>query len=311
MEQPTEFFDVVIVGAGPAGLSASLLLGRSRRRTLVFDSGEYRNAASRQVRGFLTRDGIPPDELRRIAIKQLASYSQVTLDRTRIVAVERQVNAPAERTEFLVTREDGQSVRCRKVLLATGVRDEIPQIDGIAPMYGISVHHCPYCDGYEVCDLPLAIYGKGTEALRFALELTLWSRDLTLCTDGPAELTDDERNRLQCNDIRLREEPIRCLEGSADGQIQRVVFTTGENLPCHSLFFKTSQCQRSDLAARLGCTFTEKGTVDTGAYESTNIPGVYVAGDASPTVQLAIVAASEGTQAAFAINTALLKEDLV
>lgn len=309
-------FDVVVVGGGPAGLSAALVLGRSRRHTLVCDSGEYRNAAAQNMHGFLSRDGIAPHELRSISREQLACYETVTIRQKQVLHICPDVSVASRRgdrecTRFQVTFEGGESVQCRKVLLATGVVDDVPEIPGIGPLYGKSVHHCPYCDGWEVRDKPLAVYGQGTEVMRFALEMTLWSKDLTVCTNGPSGLTPEERERLSRNGIALREDPILCLDGTPEGQLERIVFVTGEPLSCHALFFRTQPQQRSNLATSLNCVFTEKGTVDTRAYEATNIPGVYVAGDASPIVQLAIIAASEGAQAAFAINTDLIKEDLL
>lgn len=296
-------FDVIIVGAGPAGLSAALLLGRSRRRTLVYDSGRPRNAASKRLRGFLTRDGIAPAELLRLARGQLAPYETVEVRQGQVV------DARHGDSGFEVSLEGGGRSSCRKLLLATGVVDDVPRIAGVDALYGKSVHHCPFCDGWEVRDQPIAVYGRGKPGLGLALEMTLWSRDLTLCTDGPAELEDDDRARLRRNDIALREERIQCLEGE-DGVLQRIVFANGDVLARRALFFKTGFRQHSDLAAKLGCELTDKQAVTTGQYAITKVPGLYVAGDASLAVQLAVVAAAEGAQAAFAINTALLKEDL-
>jgi len=162
-----------------------------------------------------------------------------------------------------------------------------------------------------VRDRPLAVYGRGRHGADLALEMTLWSPGrVTLCTDGPAELKPHEAERLRLHDIPVREEPIRRLVGAPTGELRCVEFASGAPLEAAALFFTTNWRQRSDLAARLGCPVNERGSYDTGSYEQTCIPGLYVVGDASPRVQFAIVAASEGAQAAFAINTALLKEDL-
>jgi thioredoxin reductase len=159
-----------------------------------------------------------------------------------------------------------------------------------------------------VRDQPLAVYGRGARGLGLALELTGWSRDLVLCTDGPAEIDDEGRARLARNGIALREARVLRLEGRET--LERVVFADGDPLPRRALFFTTGQTQQSELALALGCEFNDKGTVRTGKYESTHLPGLYVAGDASRAVQWVVVAASEGAEAAFAINTDLLKEDL-
>ncbi len=293
-------YDVIIVGGGPGGLSAALVLGRCRRRVLLCDNKQPRNAAARALHGFLTRDGIAPADFLRIGRDQLQGYGNVT---HREIAV---TDAARVSGGFAITLGDGTRCSSRTLLLATGVVDEVPPLAGIEALYGCSVHHCPYCDGWEVRDQPLAVYGRGDRGRALALELTAWSRDLVLCTDGPAELSGADRDRLAHQGIAIREERIACLEGTA-GMLERIVFASGDTLARRALFFNTGQRQRSDLPAKLGCTFTPSGDVWTGAYEATNVPGLYVAGDASRLVQLVIVAAAEGAEAAFAINTALLK----
>lgn len=295
-------YDVVIVGGGPAGLSAALILGRARRSVLVCDTGRPRNARSHAMHGFLTRDGIAPAEFLRTARDQLATYPSVEL---RTIET---VNAVCRSDGFDVTLADGTTVRSRKLLIATGVTDNLPDIPGFDALYGASVFHCPYCDGWEVQDQPLAIYGRGHRGLGLSLELLGWSRDLALCTDGPCELDDDGRVRLAANGIALREERVARLEGR-DGRLERVVFEGGSSLARRALFFSTGQQQQSPLALALGCEMNEKGTVRTGKYETTHLPGLYVAGDASRDVQWVIVAASEGAEAAFAINRDLLQQD--
>jgi thioredoxin reductase len=297
-------YDVIVVGAGPAGLSAALMLGRCRRSVVVFDNGKPRNAPSRALHGYLTRDGIVPADFLRLARGELARYDSVRIRNEAVAAAECR---PGD--GFVVTLESGETIRARKLLLATGVVDNLPGIPGFREMYGRSVFHCPYCDGWELCDQPLAIYGRGARGVGLSLELTPWSRDLVLCTDGPGELEPDDRARLERNGIAVREERVTALEGS-DGILSRIAFANAPPLERRALFFTTGQYQRSDLLEQLGCVFNDKGTVRTGKYETTHLPGLFVAGDASRAVQWVVVAASEGAEAAFAINTDLLKEDL-
>lgn len=295
-------YDVIIVGAGPAGLSAALILGRSRRRVLVCDSGHPRNAASHAIHGFLTRDGIAPRDFLRIAREQLRQYETVEVRDIEVAT------AKCRDSRFQVTLADGSTLGARKLLIATGVADRLPEIPGFQQLYGLSVFHCPYCDGWEVRDQPLAIYGRGDRGVGLSLELTGWSRDLVLCTDGPSEIAPADLARLERNGIHVREDRVVRLDGR--DRLERIVFATGEPLVRRALFFTTGQEQQCELATKLGCRMTEKGTVHTGRYETTHLPGLFVAGDASRAVQWVVVAAAEGAEAAFAINTDLLKEDL-
>lgn len=296
-------FDTVIVGAGPAGLSAALILGRCRRHVLICDTGKHRNARAEVLHGYLTRDGIAPAEFLRLGYEQLRPYDTLEFRHIEVVDAARDGNS------FSITLADDTRVTSRTLLLTTGIVDELPNIEGIEALYGKSVHHCPYCDGWEVRDAPLAVYGKGESGLQLALELTRWSNDLVLCTDGPAELAEKDLKRLSRVQITVREERIARLEGS-DSRLERIVFTNGDALSRKAMFIRTQEHQHSNLAQKLGVTLTSRGTARTGEYEETNIPGLFVAGDASRRVQLVIVAAAEGAEAAFAINTALLKEDL-
>jgi thioredoxin reductase len=200
-------------------------------------------------------------------------------------------------------------LRSRKLLLATGVVDRIPDIEGIASLYGRSVFHCPYCDGWELRGRAIAIYGRGDRGAGLSLELTGWSRDLVLVTDGPSEIEQAQLDRLRTHGIVVDERRVVRLEGR-DGQLERIVFRDGPPLPRHALFFTTGQSQHSALTVQLGCRFNDKGTVRTGPYETTHVPGLYVAGDASRAVQWVVVAAAEGAEAAYAISQSLLKEDL-
>lgn len=296
-------FDVIIVGAGPAGLSAALVLGRCRRRVLICDAGHPRNAMSHGLHGYLTRDGIEPAEFLRIGRDQLRQYETVELRETEVTDARRVAE------NFELTLADGQHVVSRKLLLATGVVDDLPEIEGLAAFYGAGVFHCPYCDGWEMRDQPLAVYGRGENGAGLALELILWSRNLVLCSDGPSQLSDKELERLTKHNIPVREDRIARLEGSK-GVLERIVFADGDSLEVRGMFFSTGQRQGSDLPKKLGCEFTEQGCVDTADYEKTKVPGLYAAGDASRFVQFVIVAASEGAQAAVAINKELMQEDL-
>jgi thioredoxin reductase len=302
-ELPRLTYDCIVVGAGPAGLSAALMLGHCRRNVLVCDSGKPRNRRSIGVHNYLTRDGIHPNEFLRLARRELGRLPSVEVRDVEVLDATRSPDG------FRIVCADGRQLSARKLLLATGMVDELPDVEGLAGLYGISIHHCPYCDAWEWRDQPIGIYGKGDEGSALALGLTVWSDDLVLCTDGPSGLSDDHRDQLIRQGIEIREEQIARLEGR-DGLLERIVFDTGEILPRSALFVCAGQHQGSGLARKLGCHFTEKGAVDTGTCEATDVPGLYVAGDASKEAQFVIVAAAEGAEAGMAINKALLKEDL-
>jgi thioredoxin reductase len=295
--------DVIIVGGGPAGLSAALILGRCRRRAVVFDSGEPRNAASRALHGYLTRDGIAPSEFLKIGRKQLAPYDTVEFRHAKVARVERGDH------RFIAILESGERVSARMLLLASGVVDELPQIEGFRQFYGVSAHSCPFCDAWEHRDQPLAVIGGDKDAADLALELLLWSKNIVLCTNGGTRCHRALLDRLEENGVRIIDRLVAALEGLGN-KLECIRFHDGSKIPCAALFFSPAQHQRSHLAEMLGCEFCEADSgVQCGENGATNVPGVYVAGNASRGVQLIIAAAAEGMQAAFAINSALLEAD--
>jgi thioredoxin reductase len=305
--------DVVIVGAGPAGLNAALLLGRARRQVLVCDAGAPRNAPVAHLHGFLSRDGLPPAELRRIAREQLTTYGSVELRQVQVAA-----SSPADDgAGFVVTLADDTRERARRLLLATGVVDHLPAIDGLAPLWGRSIFNCPYCDGWEVRDQPLAVLGADERALRLAVHLTRWSGDVVWCSNGPlpAPLADAARAPLAARGVRLRQEPIVRLEGE-DGRLARVMLATGESVERRAAFVHPPTRQRSQLPEQLGCVLLEDGSVSVGELGQTSVPGVFAAGDMArrPTMPVpgaqVVIAAAEGAIAAVAIDQDLVISDL-
>ena len=290
--------DVGVVGGGPAGLAAALTLGRCRRSVVLIDAGEPRNVRARRIHGFPTRDGIAPAEYVRLARAELAAYPTVAVRSGTVRTVTGRCGA------FRIACADGAIIVARRLLLATGVVDMLPEIDGLDDLYGTSAHHCPQCDGFEYADRPVAVYNDADSAIG----MLPWTADVVLCTGG-ASLTDDDRVRCAALGIRIRTEPVARLDGR-HGRLERIVFASGDPLSRDGLFFSAEQRQRSSLAAELGCEFTNTGAVATNEGESTRVPGVHVAGDASHREQSVVIAAAEGAMAAMKIHEVLWTEDL-
>jgi len=299
-------FDVLIVGAGSAGLSAALTLGRCRRRVLVADGGAPRNAPSPAVHGFLSRDGVLPAKLLDLSRAQLAPYPHVEVRELKINKLRKL--AHGFRAEGTTGQGHAWAGTASRVILATGVADVLPALPGFRELWGTGVLHCPYCHGYEVRDQPLAVYGRGKAAVGLALLLTNWSKDIVVVTNGPGHLTDYGRQRLRQHKIGLRQEPVKSLVGGPDGLLRCVEFEDGTYLERTALFLHAPQEQRSALAADLGAFITSKGAVWIDKNSQTSIPGLYAAGDTTPGQQQALIAAGEGNKAAICLNEALTKE---
>jgi thioredoxin reductase len=300
--------DVVIVGGGPAGLNAALILGRARRNVLLLDSGQPRNAGVHAMHGFLSRDGMDPATLRQTAREQLAAYPTV-----QVRDLEVQTAAP-DGERFTLTLADGTTEQARRLLLATGVVDQLPPIPGLAELWGRGLFNCPYCDGWEVRDQPLAVLAADPRNLQLALHLTRWSPDVLLCTNG-GELDDDARRLVAAHKVQLREEPIVRLEGG-HGRLERIVFAEGEPAERAAAFLHAPTRQRSDLPSQLGCELLEDGSVMVDDLGQTSVPGVLAAGDMArrpsmpvPGAQV-VIAAAEGAIAAVAIDQTLSLQEL-
>ena len=290
--------DVVVVGAGFAGLSAALTLRRHRHTVTVLDGGPCRNQYAEEVHGYLGAKGVSGEELRRRA------WDQVEEVGGRIVR-ERVVEASRDGTAFVLAGEDGGRWRSERVLIATGVRDVYPEIGGFEEFYGRSVHVCPHCDGYEWRDQPIAVIDWNESALPFALKLTHWSDRVTLVTDGrsPA-LRDEERAELTRAGIALLTQTVDRFRGS-DGLLEALEFADGSTLPVRAAFFNIGQEYQNDIAAQLGCRLEDGEAVDVDDHLRTSVPGVWAAGDVAGQEQLVAVAVAQGVRAAIDIYRSL------
>lgn len=295
-------YDVVIAGAGPAGMSAALVLGRACRTVLLCDTGTPRSWASKEMHAYLSRDGVSPDRFRAIARQELRQYGGVKFAPVEVTGARRVAGG------FSITLAGRGRVHARRLLIATGVFDIVPRIPGIDALFGRTVFQCPYCDGWEMRNKRVAVYGHRKRGLEMARAMTSWANDIVICSDGPARYSAEEHRHIDANGIRLIETRVAELEGRG-GKLKAVVFRDGSRLPRDTLFFDTPSRSQSTLAASLGCKFSRDGGVLCGEFEATSVPGVFVAGNIIRDVQLSIVAAAEGARAAFGINRSLTRED--
>jgi len=297
----TELLDAVIIGGGPAGLSASLVLGRARKRVAVFDDSRPRNAVTRKTHGFLTRDGVSPGDFRRLAKEEIGAYPSVSFAADTVVSV------TGTDGHFQIGTAQGNTYSSKKLLFAVGMKDRPLDIPGLAESYGKSAFVCPYCDGWELRDEPLVVINKGAELMHFAPLISGWTSRFTICTNGPDQLTFEQREELRRHQVPLFDSPIRHID-SSDGIVRQVVLEDGTAIPCRGIFFKPDLVAGSDLPQSIGCSITETGTVAVDEMGRTSVPGVYGAGDAVSRMHQALAAAAMGAAAAGAMNNELNTE---
>ena len=292
-------YDVLIIGGGPAGLSAALALGRARRRVLLCDAGPRRNATAAQIHNFVTRDGTPPSEFRAIARAQLGEYPSVEIRDEAVQAL------TGSRGEFRAQTATGE-VLARRVILCVGMIDLVPDIEGFRALWGRSIFQCPYCHAWEVRERPFAVLARTPELLEFSIVLRAWTTQVTVLTEGvtpPPEVMA----RLQRAGIRLDDRRLARLEAE-DDHLARIVFDTGDPLPCAALFVRPVQ-EQTPLVRSLGLATTAAGYVQVDEMRrETSTPGIYAAGDLTSPMQAAIAASSMGMMAAAALNYELTAE---
>jgi thioredoxin reductase len=296
-----EIYDCIIVGGGPAGLNAAIVLGRCHRKVLIFDNEQHRNRNSHGIHNYLTRDDILPHDFLRLCHRELEKYS-VQLIHKKIISAKKN-----EHEIFAVKDENGTIYYSKKLLIATGLQDTLPNIDGFKELFGKSVFHCPYCDGWEVRDKKIGVYARNKEGWELALALKGWSDDVSLYTDGKNKVKPSQKEYLDANEIPVVTAPISKLLG-ANGQLQKIVFKNGEEKACDAIFFVNGYTQQCNIAEAFGCEVNKKGVIVTNRYQQTNIKGLYVAGDASKDMQFVVVAGAEGAKAGVTINKELQKE---
>jgi len=299
MSNPSAY-DVVIVGGGPSGLSAALALGRARRRVLLFDAGPPRNARAAHLQNFVTRDGTPPAEFRRLGREQLVRYASIEVRDARVDAI------TGERGSFRVFCGSDE-VTARRILLCAGMIDLLPELDGFAALWGHSIFQCPYCHGWEVQERSFGVWATNVAMLDFALLLRSWSRRITALTNGEFEVPSESAERLDRADVHIDERRFARLH-EADGRLSRIEFETGAPLPLEVLFARPPQ-KHVSVVEGLGLELDDGGYVQVHpATRETSRSGIYAAGDSITPMQGAVIAAAAGVQAAGMLNHELTIE---
>ncbi|MFI6558828.1 NAD(P)/FAD-dependent oxidoreductase [Streptomyces sp. NPDC050534] len=315
MTDKTEKYEVIVVGGGAAGLSAALVLGRARRRTMVVDAGEPRNAPAAHMQGFLSRDGMAPAEFLAVGREEIARYG-VDLVRDRAVDATRD----GDGGDFAVTLAGGRTVHARALVIATGLKDELPDVPGVAERFGRDVLHCPYCHGWEVRDQPFGVLATTAMSVHQALMVSQWSKDVTffLHKVTERELSDDDLRRLAAAGVEVVPGEVAGLTVENDRLtgVRLAGGTPSGGGATHErsvLFVAPRAVPQNDLLVRLGAELYE---TPFGAYPViderglTSVPGLWAAGNASGFAEQVVNAASRGYRAGATINGELLMADL-
>ena len=295
-------YDVAVIGGGAAGLSAALVLTRARRSVAVIDSGRPRNAPAAHLQGFLSRDGMPPTELLAIGAAEVAAYGG-HLARGTVTSITRAADAA-----FEVGFEDGHRLGARRILVTTGLRDEVPDIPGVSERWGRDLLHCPYCHGHEVRDQRLGVLGGTPEAVQHALLVRQWSSDVVYFNHS-GSLTPPERERLLARAIGVVEGQVIRLV-IKDDALQGVELDAGQVVRRDAVFVRPAFVPNSDLITALGCATHDNGWVVTDPSGRTSVTGIWVAGNVTDARAQVITAAGEGSATAIAINNDLVEEDV-
>lgn len=325
-----DLYDVAIIGGGPAGLTAALWLGRYLHSVVVIDSGDPRNWETRGINGFPGLPGIRPADLRGMARDECRAYDIQLIDGyvsharrqgddcflieyDPIAATKAEEDRPGpgapRRPEDNAPRERTERVLARRLLLAFGLRDEWPKVPGLRQVYGTSAHVCPDCDGYETIGKHVVVIASGRRAAGMALNLTTWTRDITICTNGaPPDLEPDASARLAALGIPVITDPIACVH-PLGASIHSLELEDGRRVFCDHIFFSLSQRPADDLGAQLHCARDERGHIVVDDVQHTSVHDVFAAGDITPGPQIAVRAAASGAVAALAMHKSLVPEE--
>lgn len=294
-------YEVIIIGGSYAGLSAAMALGRSLRNVLLIDSGLPCNRYTPHSHNFITQDGQKPQVIAEIAKFQVLKYPTITFQNALAVS------GKQNKEGFFITTDSGQKFKAKKLIFATGIKDDFPNIKGFEACWGISVIHCPYCHGYEFLNQPTGIMANGDRAFHIASLVNNLTKQLTLFTNGEANFNEEQFAKLKKHNIEINENIISGIDHE-NGNIKSVVFNNGTTLPMHALYASLPFKQHSDIPFSLGCELTELGYIKVDSFQKTTIDGVFACGDNASMMRAVANAVYTGNLTGAIVNKELTEE---
>lgn len=294
-------YEVIIIGGSYSGLSAAMALGRSLRKTLVIDSGKPCNEQTPHSHNFLTQDGKSPKEIAESAQKQVSEYETVHFHKGKAIDAKKSENS------FEIITEKGEKFHSKKLIIATGIVDEIPDLKGFKESWGISLIHCPYCHGYEYKGKKTGIIANGDKAVHISSLVKNLTEDVTILTQGKANFTDEQLEKLKRNNIQIIESEISELKHD-NGIVESIIFSDQTEIKFEAVYGAFPFHQHSEIPKNLGCEFTEFGHIKTDQFQKTNIPGIFVCGDNSSMMRSVSNAVMTGNVAGAMVNMELVTD---
>ncbi|KEP30097.1 Thioredoxin reductase [Bacillus safensis] len=293
--------DCAIIGGGPAGLSAALVVGRGRKQVIVFDDELPRNRVTQESHGFITNDGMTPFEIRRAGEADLQKYPNIKIKRSRIVDIQK------KEERFTLLTHEGDRFEAKKIILATGLQDILPEIEGIHDVYGKTLFSCPFCDGWELKDKALALIAENQRALHMAKLLSNWTKDLIVFTNGHV-LAEEDKVLLTAHSIQVIDVPIVSIDHD-NGQLRSLQLANGETVKREGGFVASEFKQSAPFAEKLGCQMTKNAGIETDILGRTTVSGIFACGDNLGGPAQLVLAAAAGSQAGMGVIHELVQEE--
>lgn len=301
MNTMSEKWDVIIIGGSYAGLSAAMALGRSLRKVLIIDSGKSCNQQTPHSHNFITQDGEPPQQIAKKAKEQVLNYDSVRYVTALVTHAKKLGN------HFEIETDSGETLQASKLILATGIKDILPEIEGFSECWGISVIHCPYCHGYEFRKQKTAILANGERAFHLASLVHNLSTDVTILTQGAPDFNDEQIKKLKVHGIKVLEKKLLKIEHE-NGQVKDLIFHDGDNIDFTAVYASVPFEQHTHLTFQLGIQLSEQGFIQIDSFQKTSIDGVYACGDNCSPLRAVSQAVAQGTLAGAMVNKELVDQ---